>query len=187
MNMEDLEEKLKDVIGEQFDIQREFKDIENQLKTLDKNISHGEVYKENRKYKVEYNKLYSEYKTAKKLTGFGAKRKMQKALDTANEYRRKYKGEISSFDTAKQHLKDVLQAQFDPKKHPPITKWKVEKTELLRKKSALDKRYQKAKSVVDNVSKIRTSAYNILARERKRLQQLQPQNKKPKYRGMERG
>ena len=182
-DMQGLDDKLKEAIDRQFDIRDEFKPIDERLNTLAEHLKHSANFKHNRSYKAQYEKLYSEYKTLKKSSAFGAKRKAQKALDTANEYYRENQWQIQSYETAEDYLKGVL-SKFDTKKLPPITKWTNEQAELLGKKSALNGKYRKLKSDVDNISKIRSSAYNILSRERKRVQNLNRQ-KSAKY--MDRG
>jgi len=133
-------------------------------------IQHSGNFKQYRSFKAKCESLYAEYKTAKKSTAFGAKRKVQKALDAANDYHREHKWQITAFETAEQYLKDVLQGRFDPKKLPPITKWKTEQAELLSQKSALNGKYQKLKDDVNQVSRIRSNVYDIMAVERRRTQ-----------------
>ena len=74
------------MIGRQQSIRDKLKPIDRRLKTLDEHIKHSGNYKAYRGKKAQYDKLYAQYKTLKKEKGFGAERKAQKALNTANEY-----------------------------------------------------------------------------------------------------
>ena len=55
----------------------------------------------------------------------------------------------------------------------PLADWKAERLQLLAKKSALNVEYQKLKSDVNQVSRIRSNAYSILGVERRETQQSQ--------------
>jgi len=169
-NFAELDDKLKETVCDQVSIQQQFKPIDRRLNTLDEHIKHCGNFKQYRSFKVQYEKLNTEYKTLKKFKAFGAKRKAQKAFDTANDYHRENKWQIIAFETAEQYLKDVLQDRFDPKKLQPITKWKAEKVKSLGEKTRLNGEYKKLKSDVDKVSKIRSSVDKILSRERRRTQ-----------------
>ena len=85
-DMAGLAEKLDAMTDKQYEIRDELKKIERRITTLDEHIRHSGNYKGYRKEKMQYEKLYAQYETVKKVGGFGAERKAQKALDTANEY-----------------------------------------------------------------------------------------------------
>ena len=173
VNVDDLDEKLREVTGVQSAIQQDYKKVDRRLNTLDEHLKHSRIFKQYRSFKVQYENLSTEYKTLKNSSAFGSKRKAQKALDTANEYYENHRHEIASFETATQYLKDVLQDRFDPKKLPSITKWKAEQAELLSQQSTLNDEYKQVKSDVNEISKIRSNAYSILGVERRELQQSQ--------------
>jgi len=77
---------------------------------------HSGNFKAYRKHKAQYEKLYAQYKTLKKETGFGAGRKAQKAQVAANEYHSAHSDEIAMYEKAEKYLRDVLQGRFDPKR-----------------------------------------------------------------------
>ena len=135
MDLQDLEKKLSDMIGNQFVISGKLKPINRRLDTLKEHLRHSDNFKQYRGHKAQYEKLYAQYKVLKKSSGIGVKRKTQKALDTANEYRETYRREITLYEAAEQYLKDTLQSHYDPKKLPPIKKWKADQADLLSQKS----------------------------------------------------
>jgi len=155
------------------------KPIDRRLKTLDEHIKHSGNYKAYRGKKVQYEKLYAQYTTLAKTTGFGAERKAQKALTAANEYYETYRTEIAMFDNAEQYLKGVLQTHFDPKKLPPIAKWKAEIEKLTAERSGLNQRYNTLKDEVKEAEQIRKSIYSIMRQEQREQQTI------TKKRGME--
>jgi len=179
MDMAGLDGFLGGMFSKQFAINDKLKPIERRLKTLDEHLRHSENYKNYRGHKAQYEKLYAEYTALTKAKGFGAGRKAQKALDTANEYYESNRREITLFESAERYLRDVLQKHFDPKKLPPVTKWKEERSKLIAETQTLNQAYQQLKSNVDEVSRIRSNVYDIVSAERRREQ---PQ----RARGMER-
>lgn len=102
-------------------------------------------------YKAQYEKLYVEYGTIRKSDGFGAGRKAQKALDTANEYYETHRNEIAMYYNAEKYLRDVLQGHFDPKKLPPIKKWQAERNKLIAEKLRLNREYGQIKEDVREI------------------------------------
>ena len=165
MDMAGLDGHFSDMIGKQQDIREELKPIDRRIKTLDEHISQSGNYKAYRSYKAQYEKLYAQYKALKKVTGFGAERKAQKALNTANEYYEAYRAEITMYENAEQYLKNVLQEHFDPKKLPPVTKWKAERDTLTAERGKLNQRYVALKSEVKEAEQIRRSVYSIVQQE----------------------
>ena len=129
-----------------------------------------------RKFKVKYKKLYAEYTTLKKATGFGAERKARKALDTANEYYETYRNEITIYENAERYLRDVLQNHFDPKKLPPITKWQTERESLTADLKRLNLEHKKLRDDTAKVEKIRKNVYDILRSESRETQRTRAQN-----------
>jgi hypothetical protein len=146
------------------------KPIDRRLKTLDEHIKQSGIYKVHRGKKAQYEKLYAQYTTLAKATGFGAERKAQKALAAANEYYETYRSEITMFDKAEKYLRGVLQTHFDPKKLPPIAKWKAEIEKLTAERSGLNQQYNTLKDEVKEAEQIRKSVYSIL-RENSRNEQ----------------
>ena len=63
-------------------------------------------------------------------------------------------------------MKDVLQARFDPKKSPPVKKWRAEYAELLEKKAALNGEYKKLKEETREVEIMRKTVESIIRAER---------------------
>ena len=172
MDMAGLDECFANMIDRQQDIREKLKPIDRRLKTLDEHIRHSGNFKGHRGKKAQYEKLYAQYETLNKATGFGAGRKAHKALAAANEYHEKYRLEITSYEEAELYLKDVLHAHFDPKKTPPITKWKSEISKLTAERKRIEADYYKLKNEVVEAEQIRRSVYSIMRQER---QERQPQ------------
>jgi len=143
MDMAGLDDCFGGMIGRQQDIQDELKPIDRRLKTLDEHIRHSGNYK-----------------------GYRG----QKALDTTNEYYETYRNEITMYDNAEKYLRDVLQKHFDPKKLPPITKWKAERDKLTAERNKLNQRYISLKDEVKEAEKIRKSVDTIMREENRRTQ-----------------
>jgi len=176
MDMDGLNEYFKSMIDKQFAIRDELKPIERRMKTLDEHLRHSGNYKAYRGYKAKYERLYAEYTTLNKATGFGAGRKAQKALATANEYYETYRNEITMYENAERYLRDVLQKHFEPKKLPPITKWKAERESLTADLQLLSLEYTKLKDDTVIVEKIRKNVYDILRSESMETQRTRAQN-----------
>ena len=170
MDMMGLDEHFSGMIGRQQDIREKLKPIDRRLKTLDEHINQSGNYKAYRSYKEQYEKLYMQYQALKKLTGFGAERKAQKALDSANEHYETYRAEITMYEKAERYLKNVLQEHFDPKKLPPVTKWKAERDKLTAKRGKLNQRYAALKGKVKEAEQIRRSVYSIVQQEQQERQ-----------------
>jgi hypothetical protein len=76
------------------------------------------------------------------------------------------------FNNAEQYLRDVLQVRFDPKKLPPITKWREELAAKTAEKYSLYQEYYALKDETYKVEKIRASVKEIMQVEApKRTQQ----------------
>jgi hypothetical protein len=157
----ELRELVSDMYGRQLAVGDKFKPVERRLKTLDEHIRHSENFKAYRGHKARYDKLYAEYTTLKKPTGLFAERKARKALGDANAYREANRAEITLFDAAERYLKDVLQERFDPKKLPPITKWKEERAAKIAEKDKLHREYLKLKDEIREVEIVRKAAERI--------------------------
>jgi len=73
----------------------------------------------------------------------------------------------------------VLQEHFDPKKLPPIAKWKAEIEKLTAERSGLNQQYNALKDEVKEAEQIRKSIYSIMRQEQRE------QHTITKKRGME--
>jgi len=171
MDMAGLDDCFGSMIGRQQGIRDKLKPLDRRLKTLDEHINQSGNYKAYRGKKAQYEKLYAQYATLTKTTGFGAERKAHKALNTANEYYEIYRTEIAMYDNAEKYLKDVLQTHFDPKKLPPIAKWKAEIEKLTAERSGLNQQYNALKDEVKEAEQIRKSVYSIMRQEQREQQQ----------------
>ena len=170
MDVAGLDEKFKSMIGEQFDIRDKLKPIDRRLKTLDEHIKHSGNYKAYRGKKAQYDKLYAQYETLKKEKGFGADRKAQKALNTANSYHEANITEITLYEAAERYLKGVLQERYDPKRLPPVANWTAERDTLTAERSGLNRKYSKLKDEVQKAEQIRKSVHSILRQEQRNEQ-----------------
>jgi hypothetical protein len=157
LTITDLRGKVGDFYGKQQSLGERLNKIDRRLKTLDEHIKHSGNFKKYRGYKAQYEKLYADYKTARKSTGLFAKSKAQKALDAANGYVETYRVEIGQFETAEKYLRDVLQGRFDPK-HFPVTKWKKEQETLKAERGGLNREYAVLKEQIREVEVIRKYA-----------------------------
>ena len=173
--MDGINEYFKSMIDKQFAIRDELRTVERRTKTLDEHLRHSGNYKANRKFKAKYDTLYAEYTTLKKATGFGAERKAQKALDTANEFYETHCNEITMYENAERYLRDVLQKHYDPMKLPPIVKWQAERESLTADLKRLNLDYKKLKDDTAKVEKIRSNVYDILRSESRETQRTRTQ------------
>ena len=74
------------------------------------------------------------------------------------------------YDKAEKYLRDVLQGHFDPKKLPPITKWKAEIQKLTTERGKLNQRYYALREEVKEAEQIRKSVYSIMRQEQREQQ-----------------
>jgi len=169
-DMAGLAEKLSSMTDKQYAIRDELKKTERRMKTLDEHIQHSGNFKAYRGQKAQYEKLYSQYESLKKVKGFGAERKAQKALDSANGYYEANRPQIMMYESAEKYLHNVLQKHFDPKKLPPITKWQAEREKLTAIKKQLDLEYSKLRTDTAAVEKIKRNVDDILSGETGTLQ-----------------
>ena len=168
-DMTGLEQKVRAMHGKVDSIRTDLKKTERRIDTLQEHLRHSSNYKDYRKIKNRYESLYSEYETARKATGFGAGRKAEKALAVANDYHEQYRSEIAMFESADKYLRDVLQERFDPKKLPPITKWRDELVAKIAEKDSLYRDYYALKDETYKVEKIRASVKSVLHNETPKL------------------
>ena len=192
----ELDNKLKETIDIQFDVQSEFKPIERRLNTLAEHLKQSDNYFANKKYNDEFRAL--------------PPRKQKK-------YCEENRDKLQVFEVAKDYLKAVLNGRTTI----PTKSWREEFEKLTAERSQLNQRYLKLKSDVDEVAKILKNVEQILKSQRQikvpQMQKEQPEKsfdqmnirerlawgkiqadkqnaerartqiKKPKYREMERG
>jgi hypothetical protein len=163
-DMAGLERTVKSMHGKLSDVRYKLKPVERRLKTLDEHIKQSENYKENKPIKRKYDELHSEYSAAKKATGLFARRNEEKARIACNEYYENHRPELFQFDTAEKYLKDVMQERFNPKKLPPVTKWKEEYKTLTAEKDLIYREYYNLKDEVKEVEQIKRSV-DVLIKE----------------------
>jgi hypothetical protein len=160
--LDDLEQKVIDMQDKSDSVHENLKKTERRIKTLNEHIRHSEHYKNGRKYKRQYDKLYSEYITAKDSKGLLAKRKAQKALDKVNTYHEANRTELTLYIAAEKYIRDVLQKRYDPTKLPQITKWKKELSEKTAAKSKLSGEYHRLRDETKKIERIQRSVKGIL-------------------------
>ena len=174
----ELEKMVNAMDGKVDAIGTQMKKLQRRTDILKKHIMHSENFKENRPIKRQYDRLYMEYEAIKKAGWFRSERKAQKALDAANEYHEDYRPQIAMYDNAEKYLRDVLQDRFDPKKLPPITKWRDELATKTAESAALYQEYKTLREETAKVEKIKRSVEDILHSEK-------PKQVRQKLRGME--
>ena len=167
-DMADLEKKVKAMYGKHSDIGGKLKSVDRRIKTLEEHLRHSGNFKANKKYKMQYEKLYAEYQTLKKTKGIFADRKTQKALDTANEYYETHRTEIAMYENAEKYLHDVLQERFVIQKLPPISKWNEELKTKTAERQNLSQEYTALKKEVDEIYKIQRNVKDIVYDEKQR-------------------
>ncbi|MCL2121081.1 MAG: hypothetical protein FWH28_02395 [Clostridiales bacterium] len=74
------------------------------------------------------------------------------------------------YDNAEKYLRDVLHGRFDPKKMPPVTKWKSEIVNLTAERKLIEADYYKLRNEVKEAEQIRKSIYSIVRAEQQRTQ-----------------
>ena len=174
----ELEKMVNAMDGKVDAIGAQMKKLQRRTDTLKEHIMHSENFKQYRRHRRKYDELYAVYQAAKKETGFFAERKAQKALDAANEYHEDFRPQIAIYNNAEKYLRDVLQGRFDPKKLPPITKWREELADKTAESAALYQEYKTLKDETAKVEKIKRSVADILHSD-------EPRQARQKSRGME--
>ena len=176
--LEDLEQKVKVMDDKTYSVHEDLKKTDRRIKTLSEHIRQSGHYKNGRKYKRQYDKLYSEYKTASSSKGLLTKRNAQKALDKANAYFEVNRTEIVLYEAAEKYLQKVMQKNFDPNKLPPITKWKKEIAEMTATKAKLSGEYNTLREETKKIERIQRSVKEI-------LQSVEQPEVKPKLRELD--
>jgi predicted nuclease with TOPRIM domain len=165
MDMDDLERKVNDMQGSFNSMRDNLKKVNRRIDTLNEHLRHGDNIVKHRKIKRHYNELYSEYESAQKSTGFGAKRKADKALEAANVFYEFHRAELTLYDASDKYIRNVLQKRYDPKKLPPIKKWRDELVAKTAERNLLYREYDVLKNETAKVEKIRYSVKEILKAE----------------------
>ena len=161
-DMMELEKKVAAMQGNVNSIRTNLKKVERRIDTLGEHLRHSENFRKYRKLKMNYEELYSEYDAAKKSGGFFAESKVQKALNATNDYRELHRPQLAMFDNAEKYLREVLQERFDPKKLPPIAKWREELSAKTAEKDSLYRKYYTLKDEAHKLEKIRASVREIM-------------------------
>jgi hypothetical protein len=165
MDMDDLERKVN-VMQNGFNSMRDnLKKVNRRIDTLNEHIKHGDIIAKHRKVKRHYDELHSQYESAQKSTGFGAKRKAEKALEAANDFYEFHRAELTLYDAADNYLRGVLQKRYDPKKLPPIKKWRDELVAKTAERNSLYREYDVLKNETAKIEKIRYSVKEIMQAE----------------------
>lgn len=144
-DMAGLEEKIKDMYGEQQAISAKLKPIDRRLKTLDEHIANAERY-------MQYRDIHKQYKQQKP--------KKQEAFYEARRM------ELTHYEAAERYLNGVMNG----KATLPIKTWKTERDKLKAERQQLSHRYYALKDEVKEVDQIRKSVYNIMREETHREQ-----------------
>jgi len=146
-DMADLENKVKDMYGRQFDIRDKLKPVERRIKTLDEHIKQADRY-------FEHREIYKMYKSQKP--------KNQERFYEDN------RAPLTLYEAAERYLKGVMNG----KTSIPTKAWKAEREKLTVTKNRLNHEYVSLKSEVDDVYKIQRSVADIM-REEQKMQQSQ--------------
>jgi chromosome segregation ATPase len=165
--VEDLRGVVTNMYAQQGQITDKLKKAERRIETLDRHIKNGEILGEYSGHVKQYRKLYSQYETLRDSTGFGAKRKAQKALDVAESYRESQRAPITLYEAAERYMKAALNGKTT---RAPLNEWKAERAKLGGEKNALYKEYYTLKDEVAQVEKMRRHIEDI-AREESRERQ----------------
>ena len=174
-NIQDLagfRDKVGEFYSRQSTIGSKLNRIDRRTKTLDDHIKQAKIYKEYFGHKEKYNKLCAEHKTLEKASGFGAKRKAQKALDTANEYYENHRMELTLHDAAVRYLREV-QRGHDHLPHPST--WEAERAKLQAERKTLSQEYSTLKEEVKQVEIIRRYVEDLVREESREREPIRAQ------------
>jgi len=152
-----LQKKVGEITSQRGRVGSKINEIERRLDVLDEHIKQSENYKIYRKYRAQYDKLYKEYETLKKARGFGAERKAQKALDTANEYHEAHRIQLTMYGNAEHHLKQNRNSE----NKIPLPDWIDERDRLNAEKKSLYRDYHSLKEQVREVEIIKRCVDSI--------------------------
>jgi hypothetical protein len=165
--VEDLRGVVTNMYSQQGQITDKLKKTERHIEALDKHIKNGEILREYSGHIKQYRKLYSQYETLRDSTGFGAKRKTQKALEAAENYRESQRAPITLYEAAERYMKAALNGKTT---RPPLDAWKAERAKLGGEKDVLYKEYYTLKDEVKQVEKMRRHIEDIMREESRERQ-----------------
>lgn len=144
-DMAGLEEKVKEMYGEQRGIAEKLKPIDRRLKALDEHISNAEKF-------FQYRDIYRQYKQQK-----------PKKQETFYEAHRM---ELTHYEAAVHYLNEVMNG----KTGIPVKAWKAEQERLTAEREQLSRRYSTLKDEVKEIEQIHRNVYSILREENGREQ-----------------
>ncbi len=165
-DMESLRKTVGDMYGRQGAIGGRLNRMDRRMKTLDKHIEQCGILKEYSGHMANYRKLYSQYEKLRDSTGLGAKRKAQKALDTANAYHEAHRMEITLYEAAERYIKDTLNGRTAI----PLDAWKAERAKLTAERKTLAQDYFKLKEEVRQAEIIRRNIEDVMREESRERQ-----------------
>ncbi len=168
-SLPDFRDKVGEFYARQVALGQWLNKIDRRMKMLDEHIKQAGIYKQYGGIKAKYDKLCAEHKTLEKASGFGAKRKAQKALDTANEYYEAHRMELTLHNAAVRYLQEV-QRGHDSLPHPST--WEAERAKLQTERKTLTQEYSILKDEVKQVEIIRRHVEDLV-REESRERELQ--------------
>jgi hypothetical protein len=161
-DIDDFRDKVGKFYSRQTGINDKLKKVERRIKTLDEHIKQAGIYKQYGGFKVKYDKLCVEYKALEKASGFGAKRKAQKALDVANAYYEAHRAELTLHAAAVRYFQE-LQRGHDHLPNPST--WEDERAKLEGEKKSLYQQYYTLKDEVKQVEIIRRHVEDMIREE----------------------
>jgi hypothetical protein len=138
------------------------KKANKRIDTLKEYLRQSENYRQYRKIATEYVALSNAADAAEKVAGLFAKPKAEKARREAQDFYRDHEHEIGMFHNAEKYLRGVLQSRFDPKKLPPITKWRDKLKVKQVAKGELDREYYKLKDEIKHAETLKRLAAGLM-------------------------
>jgi hypothetical protein len=157
-----LADKVGEMHGAYTALNTNIKKANKRIDTLKEHLRQSENYRQYRKITAEYSTLSNAADTAEKATGLFAKLKAEKARKEVQNYYRDHDHEIGIFRNAEKYLRGVLQLRFDPKKLPPIVKWRDELKEKQAEKGELDREYYKPKDEIKHAETLKRFAADLM-------------------------
>jgi hypothetical protein len=144
-DMTQLTEKITKINEEFYKVSNSIKKIERRLGTLEQHLAHFDSYKQHRA-------IYQQYKQLP-----------PKKQDT---FRNKHSKEISTYETAKQYLTNVLNGR----KSLPVKEWQAEQKKLASEKFTLCEDYYRLQDEVRSIEVLKKFAENIMHEKETALQ-----------------
>jgi hypothetical protein len=157
-----LADKVGEMHGAYTALNTKIKKVNKRVDTLKEHLRQSENHKQYRKIAAQYISLSNVADAAEKATGLFSKSKVVKARKVVQDFYRDHEHEIRMFRDAEKYLKAVLQSRFDPKKLPPITKWRDELKEKQAEKGELDREYYKLKDEIKHAETLKRFAADLM-------------------------